>query len=683
MKGFRISIILLMSMVIFACTPKENQQVKKNQKVISNKVVKEVIKSVQDKYGDHAIFRIERGVNQVATLWTKKDGSIDNFRKFCISNFIISNDELDKVFHKISRNYEVLNGNLHRITVDLKVPLHLEGDEILTIDRMFGGYNPYANINKDFFNNKIAHYVLLNFPFYSLNEKEELGKEWTSKEWAYARLGDIFTSRIPAELQMKSSEIMTRADSYIAEYNIHMNQLVDTTGKKHFPKNMVLISHWGLRDELKSNYTGEDGLYKQKTIYSVMKRIINQSIPREIINSNKFEWNPRINKLFKEGKEIGFESEPNTRYEHLLNNFKARLALDKYNPGYPTYIQRAFDRNMELSQEEVEALFVELCSSPLVKETGKLIEKRLGRELEPFDIWYDGFKPRSNISSEELDEIVWKKYPNIEAFQNDLVNILKKLGFSNEKAEFISSRVQVDPSRGAGHALGAEMKSDKAHLRTRIPKGGMRYKAYNIATHEFGHNVEQTISLQDVDYYMMQGVPSTAFTEALAFIFQKRDLELLGIKDDNPNKHHLMTLDNFWSAYEIMGVSLVDMNVWKWLYEHPQATSAELKDAVITIAKDVWNKYYAEVFGSNNEPILAIYSHMIDNPLYLSAYPIGHLIDFQIEEHMVNKDFASEVERIYKQGRLVPQQWMSNAVGQKISNKPLFNATEKALKIIK
>ena len=132
-----------------------------------------------------------------------------------------------------------------------------------------------------------------------------------------------------------------------------------------------------------------------------------------------------------------------------------------------------------------------------------------------------------------------------------------------------------------------------------------------------------------------------------------------------------------------MGVSLVDMYVWKWLYQNPGATPAQLKEQVILIAKDVWNKYYAEVFGSKDEPILAIYSHMIDAPLYLSAYPIGHLIDFQIEKQIKDKNFAAEVERIYTKGRLIPQVWMKEAVGKEISCEPILEATTEALKIIK
>ena len=132
-----------------------------------------------------------------------------------------------------------------------------------------------------------------------------------------------------------------------------------------------------------------------------------------------------------------------------------------------------------------------------------------------------------------------------------------------------------------------------------------------------------------------------------------------------------------------MGVSLVDMGVWKWMYQHPDATPAQLKEQVIIISKDVWNKYYAPIFGSKDEPILAIYSHMIDSPLYLSAYPIGYLIDFQIEKQIVGKNFATEVERIYKYGKIIPTVWMQNAVGGNVSIDPMMEATTEALKAIK
>ena len=150
--------------------------------------------------------------------------------------------------------------------------------------------------------------------------------------------------------------------------------------------------------------------------------------------------------------------------------------------------------------------------------------------------------------------------------------ILRKLGWSPERAEYLALKIVVDPARGSGHAWGAARKGSVSHLRTRISGNGMDYKGYNIAVHEFGHNVEQTITLYDVDNYMMSGVPNTAFTEATAFVFQQRDLMLLGMKDDNPEKEKSEILDGAWSLMEIMGVGMVDMKMWKWMYENPEAT---------------------------------------------------------------------------------------------------------------
>ncbi len=685
MKKFIIYLILPLMFGMQNCKNcNENNTSQDAEKTnISTTTIQQVTDTLIKMYGDSRKELIEKGVNQSAALWFESDGSPDDFIKFCKENYFGNDSMRQTVYSKIEHQIEVLNGNFNRITIGLMEPLHLDKGEVLPIDEMFGGYSVSSHLADDFFANKIAFVTILNFPSYSLKEKNENGDSWNRQQWAYVRLGDMFSSRVPADLIQKISETLTAADTYISEYNIYMGNLIDESNKAYFPKDLKLISHWGLRDELKSHYSDKDDLPKQKMIYNVMKHIIYQDIPKDIINNNKYQWNPKENKLFENGKEIKFTPEPNTRYEHLLNVFKTNKAIDSYSPQYPTYIQRKFDGEMEMSQQEVEKLFIEFVSSPQVKQAAELISKRLGRNLEPFDIWYDGFKARSTISEDELTAIVKTKYPTKAQFQQDLPLILQKLDFSPEKAKEITSRISVDASRGAGHAWGSEMRGDNAHLRTRVGKDGMDYKGYNIAIHEFGHTVEQTLSLYDMDYYELKGIPNTAFTEALAFIFQKRDLELLGIKNSDPVKFDMMALDNFWACYEIMGVSLVDMQVWKWLYQNPDATSEQLKQQVILIAKDVWNKYYAPVFGTKDEPILAIYSHMIDSPLYLSAYPIGHLIDFQIEQQIKGKNFATEIQRIYTQGRLIPNEWMKGAVGKEVSIKPMLDATDEALKRVK
>jgi hypothetical protein len=559
------------------------------------------------------------------------------------------------------------------------MPLQLVGPDITPVDMMFGSYDASAHLNDDLYSNKIAFITSLNFPFYSLEEKTELGEKWSRQEWAYARMGDRFISRVPANIQQEISKTLTEADAYISDYNINMYKLRNDKGEQLFPDGMKLISHWGLRDELKSNYADtENGLEKQRMIYQVMKRIVDQSIPVKVINNDTYIWNPYTNEV-RDNDVVSSPSEDIRRYEIFLKNFHVMRKLDPYSSHYPTQIDRAFDGTMEIPKKDVEELFKGLISSSQVKKVAAFIEARLGRKLEPFDIWYNGFSSGETVSEDRLTAITSAKYPNAEALEKDLPNILVKLGWSTEKARQISSLVTVDASRGAGHAWGAEMRNDVSRLRTRIGDSGMDYKGYNIAIHEFGHNVEQTITMNDVDYYVLNGVPNTAFTEAVAFLFQKRDLDLLGLQNPNPEDEFYLALDNFWSSYEIMGVSLVDIQVWEWLYANPDATASQLKDAVISISKAVWNEYYADVLGGEDEILLGIYSHMIDYPLYLPNYPMGHLIDFQIEQQVRGKNLASEIDRMYTQGSIIPQLWMKNAVGSPISIEPLLSATDRAL----
>jgi hypothetical protein len=212
----------------------------------------------------------------------------------------------------------------------------------------------------------------------------------------------------------------------------------------------------------------------------------------------------------------------------------------------------------------------------------------------------------------------------------------------------------------------------------------MDYKGYNIAMHEMGHNVEQVISLENIDFYSLEGVPNNAFTEALAFLFQARDMELLGLATPDADSVALQVLDDFWSGAEIAAVALVDMGVWRWMYDHPRATPAELKQATLTIARDVWNRFYAPVIGERDVFILAIYSHMISNLLYLPNYPIGAMIQRQIEEQIEKAgDLGGEFERMCRLGDLTPDLWMVEATGKPVGPEALLSSAQRALDQVK
>ncbi|WP_277465339.1 hypothetical protein [Parabacteroides sp. PF5-6] len=619
---------------------------------------------------------IEKGVRQIARLWQEKDGDDAVFQTFCLEKYITDPVEKEVVFRKISDYMEAINGHFAQMSERLGWHVTVDTGPIHPVDYMFSTLGPRAHLTEDLYDKKIAFYVALNFPKLTLAEKEALGND--RRAWAYARLGDWFTSRIPTAVRQQNSLVSNDADRYIDAYNIYMGNLLTPKGRKLFPQEMILLCHWNLRDEIKANYNkGKEGLEKQQTVYEVMKRVISQEIPREAINSGRYDWNPYTNTLSDAGQTIPFTPESPERYRKMLNNFHAQQRIDQYMGD--TYLDRKFNDEMEMALTDVEALFDRFLSAPELKEVGRLIQKRMGRKLQAFDIWYDGFKARANLDTEKLDQQLRQRYPDAQAMEDDLANILVKLGYAPERANYLAEKIAVDGARGSGHAAGASMKGQKARLRTRIPAGGMDYKGYNIAIHEFGHNVEQTISLYDVDYYLLEGVPNTAFTEALAFVFQKRDLEILGIDNNDPEKNRMDLLDKVWSLYEIAGVSMLDIAVWKWLYAHPEATAVELQEAVVALSKEVWNRYYAPVFGVKDETVLAIYSHMIGYPLYLSAYAFGQIIEYQLENYFAGKHFATEVDRIFALGCLTPNVWIQQATGSPLTVDPLLENLRKAL----
>ena len=179
----------------------------------------------------------------------------------------------------------------------------------------------------------------------------------------------------------------------------------------------------------------------------------------------------------------------------------------------------------------------------------------------------------------------------------------------------------------------------------------------------------------------MAGVPNTAFTEALAFVFQARDLELLGQPAPEAKAKAMAVLNDFWGTFEIAGVGMVDTAVWHWMYEHPEAKPAELREATLGIAKDIWNRYYAPVFGQKDSVLLGIYSHMIHSFLYLPDYPLGHMIAFQIQRQIDKTGkLGEEFQRMASLGRLTPDLWMVRATGKPVSPEALLEATAKALK---
>lgn len=650
---------------------------------------KTLISELVKKHGETHRDRVSRGVNQVAALWRAEDGDL---AAFALEQFIADPVALDATFVRLEGILEQLDGHFLELGRELRRQTELDLGPLEKVDPLLAAWDPGAHLVDDLFSTKVAFVVLLNFPLTTLEQRVQAGPSWTRRQWAEARLTGRVARRVPANVQQDVAAAQANADLYIAEYNVWMHHVLSASGTRLFPKGKRLISHWNLRDELKANYADKDGLEKQRAIIKVMERIVTQTIPAAVIDNPAFDWNPFTNAVTAAPADTIEEhparpapknpqaAEADVRYQKLWANYVAQRKADPYSPATPTVIERSFALSAEMPEERVKGLLTDVLKSPLVPKVAAEIQRRLGRPLEPTDLWYNGFLPRGAIAESELDAKVRAKYPSADAFSRDIPRILQGLGFSAERAAYLSSHIKVDPSRGAGHALQSARRGDDPHLRTRVEKDGMNYKGYNIAVHELGHNVEQVFSLYDVDHTLLSGVPNTAFTEALAFVFQARDLELLGLGKPDSEQERLRVLNDFWMTWEIGGVALVDIAVWHWMYEHPKGTAAQLREATVSIAQRTWNEFYAPVLGAKDSPLLGIYSHMISNPMYLYNYPLGHLISFQIEE-VVRKTgrVGPEVERMAKQGLVAPDVWMTAASGAPVSAEPLLRATAAAL----
>ena len=658
-----------------------------------------LIEAIVQQHGEGQRARAERGVSQVLSFWRASDGDDAALRELVQTEFIADPAVLARTRERMAEALEAADGHLLEISRKWREGAELELHPELPIDSLLAATDPGAQLQENLFSSKIAFTVLLNWPLTTLDQKVTDGPRWSRVQWAEARLTDRFNTRPSGEATAARAAASAEAEAYIAGYNLWAHHLLAADGQRLFPKGKRLLSHWNLRDQIKADYAeGATGLARQRIMSAAMDRIASQEIPRGVIDDPRVDWDPLKNTVVlapaaeveaRPAAQSGpgakppvatTEREPDTRFAVILKTFQAARRTDRDSPFAPTEIDRRFNLDYELPEARVKAVLESILDSPLTPQVAALIQKRLGRPLEPHDVWYGGFLERAKYPEAKLDAMTRKRYPTPAAYHKDMPRLLVALGFTPTKARWLSEHIVVDPARGSGHALQAYRRGDFPHLRTRVGPSGMDYKGYNIAVHEMGHNVEQVFSLYEVDSTLLQGVPGNAFTEALAFTFQARDLELLGLGAPDARGQNLRALNEFWATREIAGVALVDMAMWRWMYAHPDATPAQLRAATLEIARGLWNRAYQPYLGGHDSALLAVYSHMVSAFLYLPAYPIGHLIAVQLEEKLKGKNSGAEFERMTSFGRVTPDFWMTHATGAPVSADPLLRATAEALK---
>ncbi|MDD5657107.1 MAG: hypothetical protein PHF00_07620 [Elusimicrobia bacterium] len=618
--------------------------------------------------------RLEEGVRRAAELWDAGDGTLEEFKDFCAENFV-PEAGLGALLERFEAKLEALRGHFAAMELELRREIEEDRGRLGAIDRLFAALAPAEHLEADLFRRKPAFAARLNFPPPALDEVLREGDGWPRRRWAAARLGRLFAYRVPEEVRRQAARMRAAAAAYNEGYAVRWDRVVGEDGAPLYRAPARPASLQELRGGLAVLYDDAAGLAGQRTILTIMERIVSQEIPQAAIGDNEHLWTLATDAI--DGKASA--REPDTRYGMLLSLRRAARLEDPHYPGHPTLMDRAFGLELEMPEDWARSRLEAVLSAPAGRRTAELIKARLRRPLQPFDIWYGGLRPAPGPSREELDALARRRYPTAAALRGDIPRLLRQLGFSADAARLVAARVEVDAARSDSRAEGPCLPSEPCRLRAQVRADGLDYEGFAAALRELGRCAANILSREATDHYLLAGLPNDAFSEVFPSRFQGLASEALGLGRPDARAEALQALDELWTAREAAGTALVELAVWRWLYGHPDAAPEAARDAVLAIARSVWNKHFAPLFEVDDSPILAFQPRLLSCSLCAPKAALGLIVAAQVAEGIEGKPLGAEMERLCRIGALAPAEWMRRAVGEPVSARPLLERADRAL----
>lgn len=640
--------------------------------------------AVAARHGPAAADRAAAGIARAAARWRDDDGSAEAFAALCAEHWVEEADDRARLLDRLEAVIDAVDGHLYEIRRALRRWTDLEGPALPAFDGLAAVFDPAPGLDDQWYAQRLAFAALLNFDAPDLATMQAAGHAWSADDWAAARVAQRFRSRLSPALGHARRAALHAADDFVNAQHVQVGHLVDADGRRVGGLGRPLVAHWLVRQAIRDGYRAADpaaGRARQRALAWVMRRTIDGTLPRaQLAPGADAPWDPAANTIagqaVAEGAQLGPE-----RYARWLALFRVAQAEDAEDPTSGSAIERACDRDREIAAADVERILVDLLDAPERRTIEAWLVERLGRPLEPFDIYFDAALP--GVDAADLDARVAERFPDAAALEAALPDILGGLGFGPADADFLGRRVRVEIARGAGHASPPGIAERPAWLRTNGRGGRLDWSSFDIALHELGHNVEQLVSLHRVPRPALRGVPNTACSEAFAFLFQAEARRVLGLADDagQARAAAAVTVETALDALQIAGPALLELDVWRWLDAHPDADAAALRDAVLERADARWRRHYG-AYGDDPYALLAAYQHMIAYPLYLPNYAIGHVIGHQIRRHLADGDMAAETLRICAIGRLTPALWLERAVGAALDARGLVADAAAAVAVL-
>jgi hypothetical protein len=632
-----------------------------------------VIDELVERHGESERDRAETGVQQAAARWVDADGDAESFSTFCIRHFVPRGDDLVRLRDRLEEVIVSLGLHLYELRRLFRRGSDLRpegGPAMRAYDALLAQLDPAPDLMDQMYRQGLAFAALLNFERPDLDAMLADGGDWDADRWTEVRIARSFGPRIPGELNDHARKIRHEADLHVSEFHVPVETLVDEHGRRWLEPGRRLIAHWLIRDQVKAHYGDPEGLPRQRALMHVMRRMIEGAVPMAVLDgTDAGDWDPSRNAV---GDRIATELNGPERYRHLLAQFHLAREFDAHHPEHPTAMARKFELEREIPEVQVEALLVEALSAPERGRVAAALRARLGRPLEAHDIYLERLaEPRSG---EERDALVDERYPDEKAFERGLPDLLQGLGFPSDEARRLGRAIRVEIARGAGHAMRPGLPGSQAWLRTSRRPESLGWDGFDTAMHELGHSLEQLVSSERVPRPMLRGVPNTACTEAFAFLYQSLAPRVIGAESEGEREEtaRLRGAEALLETCQIGGPALLELYVWRWLYENPEATPEALRERTLAIAADLWARYFEEEYGPDPFHTLAAYQHMVAYPLYLADYALGHIMTYQIRSHVDRSNLAEETIRICSIGRITPDQWMREAVGAPISIEPML-----------
>lgn len=630
---------------------------------------KKTIAALTERHGERHEADITRGVRMCHRVWDFERDGRKAFHEFCLTQYVPPGKQRRQLLARLDEFHHQVIGAISVTVKVARAGQDMADRPALAAEEVLAGYTPDTHLREDYRRFRIAALVQLNFG--TDEERSPRGRAG----WAARQLAHVGREVIPADAIARYGLAVTEADRFISSYNLHLDRFRYADRSVKFPRGTRQVSHWGLRDYMMSLNGARNPLPRQRAILDLMRRVVDGQVPREVLDDPEVVWDIPNEQLIRGKRKSPARGHGPLRWQKFHQVWQAQRAIDPHT-RHGNLIDNKFLLERQLPESQVVGMLTAILSSPLAERIGRFVRAQLGRELEPFDIYYRDFEG-DGPGKAPLDYDVRKRFPTAGALQEAIPEILVGLGWGKRRARWIGERIRVDNGRSAGHAWPPQADHDLQLLRVRVDRGGCDELNFETYMHELGHCVEGVLTSYEMDYKLLWGVPNTAFTEGFAFTFQDRTDQVLGRQTRPPSDE--LTLLRFWEPLEIGGAALTELRFFHWLYANPDATPGRMMRAIRRIGDQVWREFYARVFGPDGHGLLSVYSHVLWGDLYLAEYPLGHIIAYQISRFLRGRSLPREMERMCGLGRIAPEAWMRAAVGEGISVQPLLDDTAAAL----